>query len=68
MNFSSLGCKFKLKFELTQKLELQSFESARFYCTKHMIFLISCGLHFFQFTQFFCDFPAQCKYLVVLYL
>jgi hypothetical protein len=32
MDFSSLGLQFKLKFEISQNLELQSFELTRFYC------------------------------------
>jgi hypothetical protein len=32
MDFSSLGLKFKLKFEISQNFELQSFELTRFYC------------------------------------
>jgi hypothetical protein len=34
MNFSSLGRNFKLKFELSQNFQLQSFELTRFYCNK----------------------------------
>jgi hypothetical protein len=33
MNFSSLGHKFKLKFEILQSFKLQSFKLVRFYCT-----------------------------------
>jgi hypothetical protein len=33
MDFSSLGTKFKLKFEISWNFELQSFELTRFYCT-----------------------------------
>jgi hypothetical protein len=33
MNFSSLGCKFKLKFELSRSFELWSFELTTFYCS-----------------------------------
>jgi hypothetical protein len=32
MTFSSLVCKFKLKFKLQQSLKLLSFELTRFYC------------------------------------
>jgi hypothetical protein len=39
MNFFSMGCKFKLKFELSWNFELQSFELTRFYCIIKNIFL-----------------------------
>jgi hypothetical protein len=34
MSFSSLGCKVKLKFELSQNSELQRFKLNRFYFIK----------------------------------
>jgi hypothetical protein len=37
MNSSSLGCKFKQKFEILRKLELKLFELTRFYCSKEFI-------------------------------
>jgi hypothetical protein len=42
MNFSSLGCEFKLKFEI-----LRNFELTRFYCTS---FLSRTVLHGFSCT------------------
>jgi hypothetical protein len=43
MNLSSLGPKFKQKFELLQNLELQSFELTMSYCTyfKNILSVVS---------------------------
>jgi hypothetical protein len=37
MNSSSLGCKFKQKFEILRNFELKLFELTRFYCSKEFI-------------------------------
>jgi hypothetical protein len=48
VNFSSLGLKFKLIFELKHTFELQSFESTKFYCIYILLpikYLSKNGLH-----------------------
>jgi hypothetical protein len=54
MNFSSLGCKFKLKFALPEILNYGVSNSPGFTVFKNAVFIIICLLYYLFVCQFCC--------------
>jgi hypothetical protein len=66
MNFSSLGHKFKLKYEISRNLKLWSFELTRLYCNKILYFVIFYFDHNFQTYSLQMKEPSNTHVLLTL--